>query len=63
MKWERWKKLEFKNVTFRHKSATEHSIDNISFKAQTGDSIAFVGPSGSGKIYIGKIVGGLVHSG
>jgi len=52
-------KLEFKNVTFRHKSATENSVDNISFKAQTGDSIAFVGPSGSGKSTLVKLLVGL----
>jgi ATP-binding cassette subfamily B protein len=51
--------LEFKNVVFRHKTATENSIDNISFKVTTGDSIAFVGPSGSGKSTLVKLLVGL----
>jgi ATP-binding cassette, subfamily B, bacterial len=51
--------LEFRNVIFRHKTATENSLDNISFKARTGDSIAFVGPSGSGKSTLVKLLVGL----
>ncbi|MGG9962324.1 ABC transporter ATP-binding protein [Ferruginibacter sp. SUN106] len=51
--------LEFKNVVFKHKTATENSIDNISFKATVGDSIAFVGPSGSGKSTLVKLLVGL----
>jgi ATP-binding cassette, subfamily B, bacterial len=51
--------LEFKNVVFKHKSATENSIDGISFKARTGESIAFVGPSGSGKSTLVKLLVGL----
>ena len=52
-------KLEFKNVVFRHKTAVENSIDDISFKVQTGESIAFVGPSGSGKSTLVKLLVGL----
>ncbi|MGC4104043.1 ABC transporter ATP-binding protein [Ferruginibacter sp.] len=51
--------LEFKNVVFKHKTATENSIDDISFKAKVGDSIAFVGPSGSGKSTLVKLLVGL----
>jgi len=51
--------LEFKNVVFRHRTATENSIDDISFKAGTGESIAFVGPSGSGKSTLIKLLVGL----
>jgi ATP-binding cassette subfamily B protein len=51
--------LEFRNVTFRHKTAGENSIENISFKAKIGDSIAFVGPSGSGKSTLVKLLVGL----
>jgi ATP-binding cassette subfamily B protein len=52
-------KLEFKNVVFRHKTAFENSIDGISFKVQTGESIAFAGPSGSGKSTLIKLLVGL----
>jgi ATP-binding cassette subfamily B protein len=51
--------LEFKNVLFRHKTSSYNSIDDISFKAKTGESIAFVGPSGSGKSTLVKLLVGL----
>lgn len=51
--------LEFKNVLFRHKTGSYNSIDDISFKARTGESIAFVGPSGSGKSTLVKLLVGL----
>jgi ATP-binding cassette, subfamily B, bacterial len=51
--------LECKNVVFKHKTATENSIDDISFKVATGESIAFVGPSGSGKSTLVKLLVGL----
>jgi ATP-binding cassette subfamily B protein len=51
--------LEFRDVTFRHKTASENSIENISFKTKIGDSIAFVGPSGSGKSTLVKLLVGL----
>jgi len=51
--------LQFDGVVFRHKSASENSIDHISFTAKVGDSIAFVGPSGSGKSTLVKLLVGL----
>jgi ATP-binding cassette subfamily B protein len=52
-------KLEFDNVVFKHKTASEKAIDGISFKVKTGESIAFVGPSGSGKSTLVKLLVGL----
>lgn len=52
-------RLEFKDVSFKHKTANENAIDGISFKATTGQSIAFVGPSGSGKSTLVKLLVGL----
>lgn len=51
--------LEFKDVGFKHQTAHQRAIDNISFKAKTGETIAFVGPSGSGKTTLMKLLVGL----
>ena len=52
-------KLEFKQVIFRHKTATYNAIDNISFTVESGKTVAFVGPSGSGKSTLVKLLIGL----
>ena len=52
-------RLEFKHVSFKHKTANEKALDDISFKVSTGQSIAFVGPSGSGKSTLVKLLVGL----
>lgn len=41
--------VEFKNVSFKYPDASEYLIKNISFKANKGDTIAFIGSTGSGK--------------
>ena len=51
--------MRFDDVVFRHKTATQNSIDGISFDVKTGDTIAFVGPSGSGKSTLVKLLVGL----
>lgn len=51
--------LEFKHVGFKHNSAQQNAINNISFKAEVGETIAFVGPSGSGKSTLMKLLVGL----
>ncbi|RYY94069.1 MAG: ABC transporter ATP-binding protein [Chitinophagaceae bacterium] len=51
--------LEFRNVTFQHRTAGHKAIDNISFRARKGETIAFVGPSGSGKSTLMKLLVGL----
>lgn len=51
--------LEFNEVVFRHKTAGYNAIDNISFRVQSGQTIAFVGPSGSGKSTLVKLLIGL----
>ncbi len=41
--------VEFRNVTFRYPESDEAVIRNISFKANKGDTVAFIGSTGSGK--------------
>ena len=41
--------VEFKNVSFRYPDAEEYLLKNISFKANKGEVVAFIGSTGSGK--------------
>lgn len=41
--------VEFKNVTFKYPDAEEEVLENISFNANKGETIAFIGSTGSGK--------------
>lgn len=41
--------VEFRNVSFKYPDAEEYLLRNISFKAEKGDTIAFIGSTGSGK--------------
>ena len=51
--------LQFKNVSFKHKTAKHPAVENISFTIKQGETIAFVGPSGSGKTTLVKLLVGL----
>ncbi len=51
--------LGFKNVSFKHQTASHKAIDDISFDVNLGETIAFVGPSGSGKSTLMKLLVGL----
>jgi ATP-binding cassette, subfamily B, bacterial len=53
------KKLEFRNVSFKHQTAANNAISNINFSTGLGNTIAFVGPSGSGKTTLVKMLVGL----
>ena len=41
--------VEFKNVSFRYPDASEYVLKNISFKVNKGETVAFIGSTGSGK--------------
>ena len=41
--------IEFKNVSFKYPDADEYLLKDISFKVNRGETIAFIGSTGSGK--------------
>ena len=42
-------KVEFRNVSFKYPDADENIIENINFTAEKGETVAFIGSTGSGK--------------
>ena len=41
--------VEFKNVSFKYPDASEYVLQDISFTANEGETVAFIGSTGSGK--------------
>ncbi|MDR2866810.1 MAG: ABC transporter ATP-binding protein/permease [Methanomassiliicoccaceae archaeon] len=41
--------VEFRNVSFKYPGAADHVLHDISFSAKRGETIAFIGSTGSGK--------------
>ncbi len=41
--------IEFKNVSFKYPDAEEYVLKDISFKVNKGETVAFIGSTGSGK--------------
>ena len=41
--------VEFRNVSFKYPDASEYVLHNVSFKAEKGQTVAFIGSTGSGK--------------
>lgn len=48
--------VEFKNVSFTYDGALQPALDNISFKIEPGQTVAFVGPSGGGKTTAASLI-------
>ena len=48
--------LEFKNVSFKYPSAEKNSINNVSFKINSGETVALVGINGAGKTTLVKLM-------
>ncbi|MEJ7812278.1 MAG: ABC transporter ATP-binding protein [Gemmatimonadaceae bacterium] len=51
--------LEFRDVSFTHRSASTPALADVSFRVERGETIAFVGPSGAGKSTLVKLLVGL----
>ena len=41
--------VEFRNVSFKYPDAADYVLENISFTAHRGETVAFIGATGSGK--------------
>jgi len=48
--------VEFKNVTFAYDGAALPALENVSFRAEPGQTIALVGPSGGGKTTAANLI-------
>lgn len=48
--------VEFDHVTFRYPDASEPVVHDINFKAEQGDTVAFIGSTGSGKSTILNLI-------
>ena len=46
---EKIESIEFENVSFRYEKAGDYSLENISFKANKGETVGIIGSTGSGK--------------
>ncbi len=48
--------LEFRNVSFQHRTANRPAVVDVSFRLSRGETVAFVGPSGAGKTTLVKLL-------
>lgn len=48
--------IEFKNVSFKYPDAADYVLKNISFTAKQGETVAFIGATGSGKSTLVNLV-------
>ncbi len=48
--------IEFRNVSFKYPGAAGYVLRNISFKANKGDTVAFIGSTGSGKTTLVNLI-------
>ncbi len=55
----RLSEVAFNHVSFQHLAADKHAVDEVDFKVRSGETIAFVGPSGAGKTTLVKLLVGL----
>ena len=49
-------RIEFKNVSFKYPGSNEEVIKNVSFEIESGQNVAFVGRTGSGKSTLVQLI-------
>ncbi len=54
--------LEFKNVTLKYKGANNLALNNINLSLNEGQIVGLLGPNGSGKTTIIKLIAGLLKN-
>ena len=54
--------IVFKNISFSYPAQTIKALDNVSFKINAGERVAFIGRIGSGKSTIEKLIMGLYQA-
>jgi len=55
-----WDALRFDDVSYRYPGATKDAVSNVTFEIRSGESVALVGRSGSGKTTIADLLLGLL---
>lgn len=48
--------VEFRNVSFKYPDAEDYVIRNVNFKAQKGETVAFIGSTGCGKSTVVNLI-------
>lgn len=51
--------IEFRDVDFRYPASAEFALRNISFRVTPGEHVALIGPIGSGKSTVARLIAGL----
>jgi len=49
-------RIEFKNVSFRYEGATENALTDVSFTVESGQTVAVIGATGSGKTTLVNLI-------
>lgn len=53
-------RIEGRNISFKYKNSEQIVLKNADFYAESGETVAFVGPSGEGKTTVLRLVLGLI---
>src|SRR5699024_11056625 len=48
--------VEFRDVTFRYPDASDNILEHVSFRARKGQTVAFIGATGSGKTSLVNLI-------